>query len=447
MVFGSVRARTTAVAVIVVGLAVSASALLLVTVMRRELIDELRAKALLRAQVVASTLEAGTAPTRLSLGHEDETFVQVVDDDRNVLAASPSLHDSPPVAADIESDGEIISGAGFGDPEDRFMVVEKSAETPLGPLYVLVGWSLDPVTASTSLATRLLAVTGPGLVLIAGTMTWLLAGRALSHVESIRAEVADISGSDLHRRVPESAGGDEIARLARTMNEMLVRLEQSHRQRELFVADASHELRNPIAAIRHHAEVAMAHPDQTSLDELARDVLDEDLRLHRIAEDLLLLARIDAQVTHRDRIEVDLDDVVLDEARRLKRTSPGLQIDTSDVSAARVSGDPEALARMIRNLADNASRHATSKVSFMLRESGSDVVVEVGDDGGGVAPKDRSEIFERFTRLGEARDRASGGAGLGLAIVSAVVGAHGGSVSVADGPLGGAHFAVVLPKS
>jgi signal transduction histidine kinase len=445
--FGSVRARTTAVAVIVVGLAVSASALLLVTVMRRELIDELRAKALLRAQVVASTLEAGTAPTRLSLGHEDETFVQVVGDDRDVLAASPSLHDSPAVATDIAPDGEIISGAGFGDPEDRFMVVEKSAETPLGPLYVLVGWSLDPVTASTSLATRLLAVTGPGLVLIAGAMTWLLAGRALSHVESIRAEVADISGSDLHRRVPESAGGDEIDRLARTMNEMLVRLEQSHRQRELFVADASHELRNPIAAIRHHAEVAMAHPDQTSVDELARDVLDEDLRLHRIAEDLLLLARIDAQVTHRDRIEVDLDDVVLDEARRLKRTSPGLKIDTSEVSAARVSGDPEALARMIRNLADNASRHATSKVAFMLRESGSDVVVEVGDDGSGVAPKDRSEIFERFTRSGEARDRASGGAGLGLAIVSAVVGAHGGSVSVADGPLGGAHFAVVLPKS
>jgi signal transduction histidine kinase len=356
------------------------------------------------------------------------------------------MHGAAPVAGAVAGDGVIVSGTGFADPEDRFMVVERTADTPGGTLQVLIGRNLDVVNESTSLASRLLALTAPLLVLVAGVMAWLLTGRALAPVESIRTEVAEISGSDLHRRVPETAGRDEIARLSRTMNQMLARLERSHKQRELFVADASHELRNPIAAIRHHAEVALAHPDRTSITALAQDILDEDLRLHQIAEDLLLLARADEQVLHLDTAEIDIDDIVFEETKRLKATSTQLRVDTSGVAAARVKGDREGLTRVVRNLVDNAARHATSTVRVGVRDTDGVVVLEVDDDGGGIAAVHRTEVFERFTRLDEARDRAQGGAGLGLAIVAAVVAAHGGTVRVEDAPLGGARFEVVLPQ-
>jgi signal transduction histidine kinase len=286
----------------------------------------------------------------------------------------------------------------------------------------------------------------PVLLLIVGITTWKVTGRALAPVEAIRKEVAEISTSELHRRVPEPEGDDEITRLSQTMNDMLNRLEEGRRRQQQLVSDASHELRNPIAAIRNHAEVALRHPEATDVPTLASEVLDEDLRLLHLAENLLLLARADERTLQMSSDPLDLDDLVLEEAKRLSSTTD-LRIETSGVGAARTDGDRLSLQRVVRNLADNAARHATSVVSFSVRETDGLVVLHVDDDGSGVPVEARTSVFERFTRLDEARDRERGGAGLGLAIVAEIVAAHGGSAAVFDAPLGGARFEVTLPRS
>jgi signal transduction histidine kinase len=290
----------------------------------------------------------------------------------------------------------------------------------------------------------ILLVAVPLLLLIVGRTSWVLVGRALSPVERMRQEVAAISAGELERRVPEGSGDDEISRLAETMNEMLGRLESSREKQQRLVSDASHELRNPVAAIRQYAEVALAHPEQTTTAQLAANVLGEDLRLQRVAEDLLLLARSDEGALKMGARSVDLDDLVLEEARHLQQTTD-LRIDATGISAARLVGDEALLRRLIRNLTDNAARHASSTIALSVAEEGDRVVLTVDDDGTGIDPGDRKVVFERFGRLDEARDRRHGGAGLGLAIVVEIAAAHGGSASITDSPIGGARFLVLFP--
>jgi signal transduction histidine kinase len=226
---------------------------------------------------------------------------------------------------------------------------------------------------------------------------------------------------------------------------MLSRLDQAQARQRRLVADASHELRSPVATIRQHAEVALAHPGRTATAELAATVLAEDLRLQRLAEDLLLLTRADEHTLAPRRRPVDLDDLVFDEARRLRGAS-GLRVDTTTVSAGRVDGDAAGLRRMLRNLGDNAARHAGGQLAFSLGERDGMVRLAVDDDGPGIPEADRERVFERFVRLDSARARDDGGSGLGLAIVAELVAAHGGTVAITTSPLGGARVAVALPR-
>jgi signal transduction histidine kinase len=270
----------------------------------------------------------------------------------------------------------------------------------------------------------------------------------LEPVEAIRSEVASISAGNAstpvgRARVPVPAGDDEIARLASTMNEMLDRLGATQERLQQVVADASHELRNPVAALRQSAEAALAHPESTNVQELAAEVLEESLRLQTAAEDLLLLARLDA-APKIPFAPVDLDDIVFATAKDLRKTAT-IDVDTSAVSAVRTIGDAWQLRRLVANLAANAGRHAATKVVFTLRRVGQEGVLHVDDDGEGIPAERREQVFERFARLDEARDRVHGGAGLGLAIVFAIATAHGGSVAALASPLGGARIEVVLP--
>jgi signal transduction histidine kinase len=289
----------------------------------------------------------------------------------------------------------------------------------------------------------------PVLLAVVAAVTWLVTRRALRPVEAIRAELAAITSSgDLARRVPEPGSRDEVAGLAATTNATLAALEGSVARQRGFVADASHELRSPIASLRTQLEVAAAHPELLDLDGLVDDVV----RLQHLAADLLLLARLDAgdRPSPAERARpVELADLVRQEAaRRSGGTGAGgrrVRIGT-DVRASPVTPGPEGrLARVLGNLLDNAERHAAGVVLLTLDEEDGAAVLRVADDGPGVPPADRERVFERFVRLDDARARDEGGAGLGLAIARDLVRAQGGTLAVGEAPAGGALFEVRLP--
>jgi len=327
--------------------------------------------------------------------------------------------------------------------DDEFVAVAEGAQTSDGPRIVLVARALVDVLDTTTVITRLLIIGLPLLVAVVALTTWFAVGRALAPVEAIRREVDAISAAQLHRRVPQPKADDEIGRLAATMNRMLERLESARNSQRRFVSDASHELRSPITVIRQHAEVALAHPDRVTAAELAEVVLAEQQRMQRLVEDLLLLARADEHVPLA-REAVDLDDLAFEEGHRLRSTT-SKHVDTSGVSAVRVQGDADALRRVIRNVGENAARHASSRVDITLVERRNGVVLTIDDDGPGIPESERARVLHRFVRLDEARSRDEGGSGLGLSIVDEVVRAHGGSVLIEESPLGGARIQIALP--
>lgn len=325
----------------------------------------------------------------------------------------------------LESNPEGRTIAGVVDVDGTALLV--AADT------AAVDRSVDRVRLGLWLALPILTAAVAGLA-------WLLTSRALRPVASITDRAATISGGSLNARVPVPNSGDEISTLAVTVNEMLDRLEADDRSRRRFVSDASHELRSPVAVMRNDAEVALQHPETTDVRRLATVVADESSRMSTIIDDLLALARHDEGVAP-PTADVDLDDIVLGEATRTRR----VPVDTSRVSAGRVRGRPDELARMVGHLLDNAARHAMTEVRLTLQTTADAVVLMVDDDGPGIDMADRERIFERFARLDDARARDDGGAGLGLAVVRGIAERSGGSVGVDRSPTGGARFAVTFP--
>ena len=440
----SIRVRATGAAVLVVGVTLVAASIAMVTLLERSLRDNVRTTAESRAEVIVDDLSRSATSEGIAVEDEDDEFVQVLDADGRPVMASANVSDLPALVVLQPGGTRIVESVPF---EDGAYLAVGVAATDMGvPLTVVLGRSLETVVETHREVAVLLAVGVPLLLVVVGFVTWTVAGRVLAPVDAIRREVEAISVKELHRRVPDPPGGDEIARLASTMNSMLERLERSAVRERRFVSDASHELRSPVAAIRQHAEVALSHPDRTTMGELAETVLEEDVRLQRVVEDLLLLTRVDEGTLQLRRLPVDLDDLMFEEAARL-RAATALRIDSAGVSAGRVVGDRGRLERLVRNLTDNAARHAASEIRLALHADDGRVVLEVDDDGPGVPAEQRTAVFERFTRLDDARDRQHGGAGLGLAIVAEIAAAHGGSASVVDAPSGGARFLVMLPAA
>ncbi|MEO6577390.1 MAG: ATP-binding protein [Candidatus Limnocylindria bacterium] len=439
---GSIRGRTVGVAVSVLGFTLIVGAVALVLFLRAGLTESIHADLELRAAEVVAELQRGTAPEDVRLPATDDLLVQVLDADGRVLAAGREAPSTPMVSGLGDEESATVT---IGEDDDPFLVVAATVDAPVAARTVLAARVLDLVAESTEIVTLLLVLGLPLVLLLVGAVAWQLVGRSLAPVEAMRREVDAISAADLHRRVPDPPGSDEIRRLAETMNAMLARLEQASTRQRQLVADTSHELRSPIATIRQHAEVALAHPDGTTITDLAQIVLAENLRLARMVDDLLLLARADERSLGLTPRPLDIDDIVLATART-SRTSDGPSIDASAVSAGRVLGDPEALRRMVANLGENAVRHAQGRVALSVAEVGSEVLVRVDDDGPGIDPGDRQRAFERFVRLDAARARDDGGSGLGLAIVAELVAAHGGNVAIGESPMGGARVEVRLPR-
>jgi signal transduction histidine kinase len=415
------------------------SAVLLVSAIERRLEAQIRSDTEQAADRVAFALQTGT-PFEQALGRPSPgTAVYIVGPGGQVLASSLGG------AAGQTAPGGVLLDA-RGIPAGGVEVASQDVVTPSDLLRVVAASPLAEVQRSVSELSQLLWFGIPVLVVLVGGLAWLLAGRALKPVDRLRVEVDEISHTTLHRRLVEPTTGDEVARLAHTMNAMLDRLESSADRQRQFVSDASHELRSPLATIRAKVEVAAIRPGTADWSDVSTTVLDEVDRLDDLVGDLLQLARLDETGGElATTADVDLDELATDEVRRLRGL--GTAVDDGGVSAARVRGDRAALRRAVRNLVDNAARHARSAVAVGVAVDGGDAVVVVDDDGPGVPAAERERVFERFARLDEGRARGAGGAGLGLALVRAVAAAHGGTARVLDAPLGGARFEFRLPAT
>jgi signal transduction histidine kinase len=324
-----------------------------------------------------------------------------------------------------------------------------------GHTVSIIAWTnTDPLSQINETFSRLLLVGVPGILLLACATVWLVVGRALRPVERIRRTATNITAADLSSRVPEPAVRDEVGELARTMNAMLARLEDSAARQRRFVADASHELRSPLAAARTALEVGLAHPDRAPWPEIAERAVRQSVRLETLVQDLLLLARSDdRQLVHRRSL---VSIAALVHHVRAATPRPRVPIEFRDAATtaedpnedARVLGDPEHLERMLRNVFDNAIRHACHRVEVSIDTSSSETVgIVVGDDGPGIPLQDRERVFDRFVRLDASRERGSGTSGLGLAIAQDIATAHGGSIAIGEAPAGGALVRITLPRA
>ncbi|HWU28423.1 MAG TPA: histidine kinase dimerization/phospho-acceptor domain-containing protein, partial [Microbacterium sp.] len=308
----SIRARVTAGAFIVVAIVLGIAAVSTVQILAGALTDGVRVSVEQDLETIGDQLEDGTSAARTVDGIGDDVLVRL-------SGSAPVVNDEDaaalPMVAEDSTARVVIDG-------DAYLAA--SEDTDAGMLTV--ARPLEHVDDAVSTATVLLAVGVPLVLVLLAVVVWVVAGRALAPVERLRRQVDGIGATELSRRV--EAGDDELGALAETMNRMLARIEHAQNVQRRFVSDASHELRSPLATIRQHAELADAHPDSTTLEELSRVVRDEGTRMQDLVEGLLLLARLDER-QQQPSGPVDLDDLALDEAARLR--GMGVQVDTTGV--------------------------------------------------------------------------------------------------------------------
>ncbi|PRZ04798.1 signal transduction histidine kinase [Isoptericola sp. CG 20/1183] len=422
----SLRLRLTLAAAGLTGIALVVGALLLTTVVSQSRIAATDAVLSGTAEQVSALVAEDRVPPVLAADEPGEV-VQLVDASGRVVATSPNASRTLPVLAPAAlretPDGAATrDDAAYGSGPVRVLV----DTVPTGE-RVVTALPLDTIEGALDALRLSLGVVVPLLTLALGLVTWVVLGRALRPVEELRAGAARVSDVGGPGTLPVPAA-QEIAALARTLNAMLDRLDASAQRQSSFVADAAHELRSPIAALRTSLEVARAHPEAYEDAELTADLEHEVIRLQELVDDLLVLARVGAAPLEvRD---VDLAGVARAAAGEVEVRGEG-----------RAVVDPSAVGRVVRNLVDNARRFARDRVVVEVRDG----VVTVDDDGPGIAAPDRERVFERFTRLGSARGRDSGGTGLGLAIAREIAREHGGDVTLGDSELGGLRATVTLP--
>ena len=419
------RLRVTAVAALAVGVALFFAAVLLIGLLRTRLDTAATTAATLRARDIAALAEADALPNTLALPGEESAFVQVVNDAGVVIASTENIDGEVAISTAKPSGFEPLTMTILVDPldqADRMRVVALNATTTLGEVTIYTGESLENAHDTTAAITTVLAVGLPLLVVIVAAVTWWAVGRTLRPVRDITRTMAEITASDIHRRVAVPSARDEIGQLATTVNETLGRLDISIEQQRRFVADASHELRGPLAALRSDLEISVSHPERTAWPNVARDTLSDVERLQHLTDDLLVLARLDSdqQRPHQPVDVASLIRGVISEVRRPDTTVATHGIDRP----VKIDGDDAQLRRMFRNLITNAEQHTIDHFSVDLSRHDDRITVTISDDGAGIPVDDRERVFDRFVRLDDARTRDGGGTGLGLAIVHDIVARH-----------------------
>ncbi|GII57205.1 hypothetical protein Pth03_55940 [Planotetraspora thailandica] len=434
----SLRARLTFIAVAAAALVLIPVAIAADVGIRHAVAVRIWSDGLDTASKVAAEIRNGQVPKTIPTTGNDINLI-MVGGPKGVIATSADARGLPPLTSlRPASDTETTQTTTCGLPgrDCVYLTAVRVSDAPDSPV-VYAGR-----TAPKILDSRLPELELAALILVlgggAGWVAWNVSGRALSPVEAIRSELEEITARNPGSRVPEPPGNDEIARLARTANDALARLDRSIRQQRQFTADASHELRTPIAGIRAQLEGARLHPEDTTvaIDAALRDTN----RLEAIVTDLLLLTSLGTNPDTAGE-PVDLGRIVAAEVKhRSGRLPIRLQLEPDLI----VNGFGPQLARVLVNLLDNAERHAATSVGVEMHRECCHLVASVVNDGETIPEEDRERIFERFYRRDTARSRRHGGTGLGLAIAREVIEAHHGTITAEDATEG-ARFVIRLP--
>jgi signal transduction histidine kinase len=349
--------------------------------------------------------------------------------------------------------GTITNARAENGPLMRVYV--RQLASPSGPIgYLVVGRSLAGIEGQLA-GLRLFLIAGAFLSLIAaGAASWLVAGRALRPLDAMASTAEDIGRTqDLSRRLPEDGPDDEVGRLQRSFNQMLRQLEDAYMRlrsalvaQRRFVADASHELRTPLTTIRGNVGLLLKRDDIATEDRVAalNDIAGESERMSRMVQDLLTLARADAGY-HLEMAPIDLLPIVQEVSRQAQTLQPSRRIEVLDGVPAPVQGNADAVKQLLWILIDNAFKHTRDAGRIQVRLDADDrsARLVVVDDGPGIPQEELERIFERFYQSDAAR--SGEGTGLGLAIARWIAKEHGGQVTAANNPRGGAAFTVEFP--
>ena len=414
----SVRSRVTVAATVLAALLLVAMGVLVVVVLQEQLADTLDDSLRHRADAITALLERGEP----SIPLDEDTAIRIAPagGSERIVGNVRAEPDWPHGTAEVATVRSLDAG------HVRLRVLTRAVITPTGPAVLQLATRLEDVNEPTRVVVRSFAAAIPAVVALLAALVWWLVGRTLRPVERIRAQMADITVRDLSQRVPEPGTGDDIDRLARTTNATLAKLEEAVARQQRLVADASHELRTPLARVRAALEIDQTDP-HADLAATHRSVLDDTIALQYLVEDLLHLARLDANASDAPVQAVELDDLVAREIDTVTARKK-VTVRAGPIEAAVVDGRPHELARALRNLLDNAERHAVHTVTVGLTANEGHARLTITDDGPGIAPEARERVFERFARLDEAR--SGNGTGLGLAITRDIVTSHHGTVRI-----------------
>jgi signal transduction histidine kinase len=445
----SLRARLTLTAAAGLAVALAGLAVLLVTTLNLTLDRGLDVTARQTGQEVAALVDANRLPNPVPVA-AGTAVVQVVDAQGRIVAASAGADRLVPLLPTTQAamlarsrTGVMLDGRPYGLPEMLRVVAVGGhrGET------VIAAVSYDAVHDTLTTVAHVLLIGTPLLLLLMIWVSWLITGSTLRPIAALRRGAEQVTAAGGPQGLPVPEARDEVHSLAVTLNDMLSRLATAQQRQRQFVSDTAHELRSPIAGMRAQLEVALDHPESQEWEQTARDVLADTMRLSRLAEDLLALARLEERGGQGRAPGGPVDLAVLVRAIPDGYAQAGVTVVADAPAPCPVTGDPEALRRMLVNLVDNAVRYARSRVTVAARPSGESVLVTVTDDGQGIPARQAEQAFERFTTLDDARARQDGdvaGAGLGLAIVRATAHAHGGQAWLEDAEPG-LRAAVRLP--
>lgn len=337
-------------------------------------------------------------------------------------------------SADISAD-ELSS--------DKVAALGVAADAKLRVYVVVLPYMAGEITEITD---HVLLVAGLVSLVLIAAVTYFAVRIGLRPVEAIRVLTASVTASNPRERVTVPATGHEITALATTINTTLQRLDNAAAQQRRFVADAAHELRSPLTTLLASLEIALAYPERTDWPAAATTAARQTRRLQALAEDLLLLARLDTRAPTADPETVDLTALTSRLTEQYSVTARPLTLTCDSTAPAHAHGNPDEYERLLRNLIDNAARHAAHRIQITIRNQDDWVVLTVHDDGPGVPADDAERIFERFVRLDDSRSRDHGGTGLGLAIARDLAHRHRGTLALTPRTLG-ACFQLRLPRA